>query len=59
VIEMLKGVSPDRALLIVFLAGQLYSQFKGMRASQRLQGERIGKLEDRVAKLEGSRPLRP
>jgi hypothetical protein len=52
VIQVLQTIPVDRALLIVFLAGQLYSQFKGMRASQRSQGERIGVLEERVAKLE-------
>lgn len=53
-IELLQKIPVDRALLIVFLAGQLYSQFKGVRTSLCDQGKRIGELEKRVAALEAS-----
>jgi hypothetical protein len=52
VIQLLQQIPVDRALLVVFLAGQLYSQFKGVRTSLRLQGVRVGELEKRVAALE-------
>jgi hypothetical protein len=52
VIQLLQQIPVDRALLVVFLAGQLYSQFKGVRTSLRDQGKRIGELERRVAALE-------
>lgn len=51
-IQLLQQIPVDRALLVVFLAGQLYSQFKGVRTSLRLQGVRVGELEKRVAALE-------
>lgn len=51
-IQLLQQIPVDRALLVVFLAGQLYAQFKGVRTSLRLQGVRIGELERRVAALE-------
>ena len=53
-IELLQKVPVDRALLVIFLAGQLYQQFKQTRVSLRLQGERIGKLEEDVAKLKAA-----
>lgn len=61
-IQALQSIPLDRALLVVFLAGQLYSQFKGMRASLKSQGIRMGVVEEKVAKLEAllaSRPLGP
>lgn len=58
-IQALQSIPLERALLLVFLAGQLYSQFKSVRASQKAQGIRIGVLEEKLAKLEGSRPLGP
>lgn len=51
-IELLQQIPLDRALLILFLAGQLWEKFKNTRASLRLQGERVGVLEEKVAKLE-------
>lgn len=51
-IQVLQQIPVDRALLVVFLAGQLYAQFKGVRTSLRDQGKRIGDLEKRVAALE-------
>jgi len=54
VIELLQKVPLDRALLVIFLAGQLYAQFKQTRASLRDQGRRVGELEKRVAALEAT-----
>jgi len=54
VIDLLQKVPLDRALLVIFLAGQLYAQFKQTRASLRDQGRRVGELEKRVAALEAS-----
>ena len=51
-LQLLAQIPVDRALLVVFLAGQLYAQFKGVRTSLRDQGKRIGDLEKRVAALE-------
>jgi hypothetical protein len=51
-ITLLQQVPIDRALLVVFLAGQLYAQFKSVKRSQRSQGERVGALETRVTALE-------
>lgn len=53
-IDLLQKVPLDRALLVIFLAGQLYAQFKQTRASLRDQGRRVGELEKRVAALEAS-----
>lgn len=53
-IQLLQQIPIDRALLVVFLAGQLYAQFKSVKRSQRTQGERIGALEARIAALEAS-----
>jgi len=54
VIQLLQQIPVDRALLVIFLGGQLYAQFKNARQSLRHQGERIGELEKRVAALEAS-----
>lgn len=54
-IELLEQIPLDRALLVIFLAGQLYAQFKSAKASLKRQGERIGALEARLAALEASR----
>ncbi len=51
-IQLLQQIPIDRALLVIFLGGQLYAQFKGMRRSVRDQGQRIGKVESDVAALQ-------
>lgn len=53
-IQLLQQIPVDRALLVVFLAGQLYAQFKSVRTSQRLQGVRVGELEKDVATLKAA-----
>ncbi len=53
-IDLLAKIPVDRALLIVFLAGQMYAQFKGVRTSLRLQGVRIGQLEKDVSELKAA-----
>jgi hypothetical protein len=53
-IALLQQVPLDRALLVIFLAGQLYAQFKSVKRSQQRQGERLGALEERIAALEAS-----
>jgi len=52
VIELLSKIPVDRALLVVFLAGQLYAQFKSVRHSLRSQGERLGAVEKSTSGLE-------
>lgn len=51
-IELLQKVPVDRALLVIFLAGQLYAQFKSVKRSQRSQGERLGQVEKSTSALE-------
>lgn len=53
-IQLWQQIPLDRLALVVFLAGQLYSQFKGVRTSLRLQGTRIGGLEKDVAELKAA-----
>jgi hypothetical protein len=49
---VLQGVTVDRLLLLVFVAGTLYERFKATRTSLRDQGKRLGALEGRVTALE-------
>ncbi len=51
-IDLLQKVPLDRALLVIFLAGQLYQQFKQTRASLRDQGRRMGTAETAISALE-------
>jgi hypothetical protein len=53
-ISLLQQIPIDRALLVIFVAGQLYERFKSARVSLRDQGKRIGALETRVTALEAS-----
>lgn len=52
-IQLLQQISFERALLLVFLAGGLYREFKDARRSLRGQGQRIGDVETRLARVEG------
>ncbi len=54
-IDLLKQVPLDRALLVLFVAGQLWERFKSGERSRRDQGKRLGALETRVAAIEASR----
>ena len=51
-IAILQGITVDRALLVVFVAGTLWERFKQTRTSLRDQWKRIGDLANRVAALE-------
>jgi len=53
VIQFLQQISFERAALLVFLAGQVYGRFKDARRSLRAQGQRIGDVETRLARIEG------
>jgi hypothetical protein len=52
VLQWLQAIPAERVLLWVFLAGGAWSQLRAARASLRDQGQRIGKLERLVARLE-------
>lgn len=52
-IQLLEQIPLDRALLVVFLAGQLWAQFKNVRASLKHQGERMGAAEKQLAEVLG------
>lgn len=52
--SLLQQIPIDRALLVLFVAGQLWERFKAGERSRRSQGERIGALADRVTALEAS-----
>ena len=54
-IELLQQIPLDRALLILFLAGQLVERFRQSERSRRDQGKRIGELDRRITALEASR----
>lgn len=43
----------ERVFFLAFAAGVLWSEVRRIRASLKSQGERLGDLTDRVAKLEG------
>jgi hypothetical protein len=43
----------ERVFFLAFAAGVLWSEVRRIRASLKSQGERLGALTDRVAKLEG------
>jgi hypothetical protein len=51
-LQLLSQIPIDRALLVVFLAGQLWAQFKSTRLSLRDQGRRIGGLVEKLGALE-------
>ncbi len=53
-ISLLQQIPLERALLLIFVAGQLYEKFKATRTSLRDQGKRLGNLTERVAALEAS-----
>jgi hypothetical protein len=46
-------ITIDRILLVVFVAGTLFERFRGYGRSLRSQGQRLGGVEERLAKLEG------
>lgn len=48
---LLSQIPLDRALLVLFLAGQLWEKFKATRASLRDQGKRIGATETQLAEV--------
>lgn len=52
-IQLLQQIPLDRALLVVFLWGQLWAQFKSTRASLRDQGRRMGAVEKQLAEMVG------
>jgi hypothetical protein len=51
-IAVMQGITVDRVVLVVFIAGTLYERLKQTRTSLRDQGKRIGELATRLAALE-------
>lgn len=58
-IQLLQQISFERAMLLVFLAGGLYREFKDARRSLREHGRRIGDVEGRIATVEGKLGISP
>lgn len=52
-LTLLSQIPLDRALLVLFLAGQLWEKFKSTRRSLQDQGRRIGGAERELAEIVG------